>query len=69
MEDVESDDAGRNRSGPGEPIREANTATNEEDAKLVYDHTRFGGIRLGIVTFTTIMGTRSLSRGGQHGGV
>jgi hypothetical protein len=33
--------AARDRPVPGEPIREANIATNEEDAELVYDHTRF----------------------------
>jgi hypothetical protein len=41
MEDVESDDAARDSPGPGEPIREANTTTNEEDVELVYDHTLF----------------------------
>jgi hypothetical protein len=41
MEDVESDDAAKGRPIPGEPIREATTTTDEEDAKLVYDHTRF----------------------------
>jgi hypothetical protein len=41
MEDLESDDAARDRPGPGELIKEANTTTNEEDAELVYDHTRF----------------------------
>ena len=41
MEDVDSDDATRNRSDPGKPIREANTTTDEEDAKLVYDYTHF----------------------------
>jgi hypothetical protein len=40
-EDVESDDATRDRLIPGELIRKASTATDEEDAKLVYDHTRF----------------------------
>ena len=32
MEDVESDEATRNRSGPGEPIRKASTAMDKEDA-------------------------------------
>ena len=41
MEDVESDDIAKHRLGLGEPIREASTTTNEEDAELVYDHTRF----------------------------
>jgi hypothetical protein len=41
IEDVESDDTAKDRPVPGEPIREASTATNEEDAELVYDHTRF----------------------------
>jgi hypothetical protein len=41
MEDVESDDTVRDRPVPGEPIREASTATDDEDAELVYDHTRF----------------------------
>ena len=41
MKDVESDDAARHRPGPSEPIREASTATDEEDAELVYDHTHF----------------------------
>jgi hypothetical protein len=41
MEDVESDDAARDRLLPSEPIREANTATDEEDAELVYNHTHF----------------------------
>jgi hypothetical protein len=39
MEDVESDDAVKDRPGPGELIREASMATDKEDAKLVYDHT------------------------------
>jgi hypothetical protein len=46
MEDVESEDTARDRPGPGEPIREASTATDEEDAELVYDHTRFRRILL-----------------------
>jgi hypothetical protein len=41
MEDVESDDAARDKPGPGKPIREANTAIDKEDAKLVYNHTYF----------------------------
>jgi hypothetical protein len=41
MEDVKSDDAARHRPVPGEPIREASTTTDEKDAELVYDHTRF----------------------------
>jgi hypothetical protein len=41
MEDVESDDAARDRPVPSELIIEANTATDEEDAELVYDHTYF----------------------------
>jgi hypothetical protein len=41
MEDVGSDDSVGDRSVPGTPIREASTATDEEDADLVYDHTRF----------------------------
>jgi hypothetical protein len=41
MEDVESDNAARDRPILGEPIREASTTTDEEDAKLVYDHTHF----------------------------
>jgi hypothetical protein len=41
MEDVGSDDIARDKPVPGELIREASTATNEEDSKLVYDHTRF----------------------------
>jgi hypothetical protein len=41
MEDVESDNATRDRPVPSEPIREASTAIEEEDAELVYDHTRF----------------------------
>jgi hypothetical protein len=41
MEDVESDDAARDRPVPGEPIREVTTSMDEEDAKLVYDHTLF----------------------------
>ena len=35
MEDVEGDDVAKNRPGLGEPIREASTATDEEDAELV----------------------------------
>jgi hypothetical protein len=41
MEDVESDDAVRDRPVLSEPISEASTGTNEEDAELVYYHTRF----------------------------
>jgi hypothetical protein len=41
MEDVESDDAARDRPALGEPIREASTAIDEEDIELVYDHTHF----------------------------
>jgi hypothetical protein len=41
MEDVESDDVARNKPGLGEPIKEASTAIDEEDAELVYDHTHF----------------------------
>jgi hypothetical protein len=38
MEDVESDAAAKDRSVPGEPIREASTTIDEEDTELVYDH-------------------------------
>ena len=41
MEDIENDDFARDRPSPGEPIKEASTATNEEDTEFVYDHTRF----------------------------
>ena len=41
MEDVESDDSARDRPSPSEPIREASTTTDKEDAELVYDHTHF----------------------------
>jgi hypothetical protein len=41
MEDVESGDVARDRSGLGEPIREASTAMDKEDVELVYDHTLF----------------------------
>ena len=41
MEGVESDDTARDRLVPGDPIRGANTAMDEEDAKLVYNRTRF----------------------------
>jgi hypothetical protein len=41
MEDVESDDAARDRPVPGKPIKEASTTTDEEDAELAYDHTCF----------------------------
>ena len=41
MEEAESDETTKDRPVPGEPIREASTATNEEDAKLVYNHTHF----------------------------
>jgi hypothetical protein len=41
MEDFESDDTTRDRLVPGEPIREASTATKEKDVELVYDHTCF----------------------------
>jgi hypothetical protein len=37
MEDVRSDDTAGHRPIPGAPIREASTATDEEDADLVYD--------------------------------
>ena len=39
MEDVKSDNATRNKLGPGEPM--PSTTMDEEDAELVYDHTRF----------------------------
>jgi hypothetical protein len=32
VKDVESDDTARDRPGPGEPIREASTDIDEEDA-------------------------------------
>jgi hypothetical protein len=41
MEDVESDDATRDRLVLGKPIREASTAMDGEDAELVYEHTHF----------------------------
>jgi NACalpha-BTF3-like transcription factor len=41
MEDVESDDTAKDRSVPGELIRKANTAMDEEDVELVYNRTRF----------------------------
>ena len=41
MEDTESDDAARDRPVLDELIKETSTATDEEDAELVYDHTRF----------------------------
>ena len=41
MEDEETDDAANSGSNSGEPIREANTATDKEDEHLVYDHTSF----------------------------
>jgi hypothetical protein len=41
MENVEVDDAAKDKPVPGEPIKEASTAKDEEDAKLVYDHTCF----------------------------
>jgi hypothetical protein len=41
MEDVESDDAARDRLVLVELIREASTPMDEEDAELVYEHTRF----------------------------
>jgi hypothetical protein len=41
MEDMESDNAAKDKPVPGEPIKEASTTTNEEDAELVYDHTSF----------------------------
>jgi hypothetical protein len=41
MEDVKSNDIARDRPVPGEPIREASIATDEEDTELVYDHTHF----------------------------
>jgi hypothetical protein len=41
MEDVGSDDTVGDKPVPGTPIREASTAIDEEDADLVYDHTRF----------------------------
>jgi hypothetical protein len=41
MEDVESADAAKDRSSPSELIREASSTTDKDDAKLVYDHTRF----------------------------
>jgi hypothetical protein len=41
MEDVGSDDIAEGRPVLGTSIREASTATDKEDANLVYDHTRF----------------------------
>jgi hypothetical protein len=41
MEDVESDNAARDRPVPGESIRKASTAMDEEDSEFVYDHTHF----------------------------
>jgi hypothetical protein len=41
MEDVESDDAARDRPVPSELIIEASITMDEEDAELVYDHTHF----------------------------
>jgi hypothetical protein len=41
MEDVVSDNAVGDRPVPGELIKEASIATDEEDAELEYDHTRF----------------------------
>jgi hypothetical protein len=41
MEDIDGDDDTRDRPVTGEPIREANTTTDEEDSELVYDHTCF----------------------------
>jgi hypothetical protein len=41
MEDVESDEAVRDRPVLSEPISEASTGTDEEDAELVYYHTHF----------------------------
>jgi hypothetical protein len=63
MEDVESDDAARDRPVPSEPIREATTATDEEDVKLVYDHTHFWRDKVRHRYFATTMGAGSSSRG------
>jgi hypothetical protein len=41
MEDMESDDATKDRPILGELIREASTTMDEEDAELVFNHTRF----------------------------
>ena len=41
MEDMEGDDAARERPIPDGPIWKASTTTDEEDAKLVYDRTYF----------------------------
>jgi hypothetical protein len=41
MEDVDGDDATRDKPVTGELIIETNTATNEEDSELVYNHTHF----------------------------
>ena len=41
MEETARDDTTRDRPIPGEPIRGASTATDEEDEDLVYDRTRF----------------------------
>jgi hypothetical protein len=41
MEDMESNDTARDRPVRGEPIKDASTAIDEEDAELVYDHTHF----------------------------
>jgi hypothetical protein len=41
LEVMESDDAARDRPVLGEPIKEASTSTDEEDAELVYGHTCF----------------------------
>ena len=41
MKDVETNNTARNKLVPREPIRGANTATEEEDAELVYVCTHF----------------------------
>jgi hypothetical protein len=69
MEDVESDDDARDRLVPDEPIREAGTATNEEDAKLVYNHTRFWRDKVRRRYLRYYHRARSSSRGGHDKGV
>jgi hypothetical protein len=59
---TESDDTAGGGPVPGEPIREGSTATDRDDDDLVYDHTRFDGIRSGADTLATTTNVGSSSR-------
>jgi NACalpha-BTF3-like transcription factor len=62
MEDAESDDTAKDRLVPSELIREANTATDEEDVELVYNHTHFQRDKVRRQYFRYYPGRKIISR-------